>query len=57
MLTVHCMGSFLLVRAVDQQRKQLAVRFCSRWYIMRSGIVILARVGYEKGGGTINYIV
>ena len=28
---------------VDQQRKQPAVRFCSRWYIMRSGVGILAR--------------
>ena len=36
------MGSFLLVRAVDQQQKQLAVRFYSRWYIIRSAIDILA---------------
>ena len=56
MLTVHCMGSFLLVRAVDQQQKQLAVRFYSRWYIMRSGVGILARLASKKGGVTINYI-
>ena len=36
------MGSFLLVRAVDQQQKQLAVRFYSRWYIIRSAVGILA---------------
>ena len=38
-------GSFWVVfsvRAVDQQQKQLAVRFYSRWYIMRSGVGILA---------------
>ena len=28
---------------VGQQRKQLAVRLYSRWYIMRSGIGMLAR--------------
>ena len=50
------MGSFLLVRAVDQQQKQLAVRFYSRWYIMRSGVGILARLASKKGGVTINYI-
>ena len=37
------MGSFLSVRAVDQQRKQVAVRFYSRWYIMRPRVGILAR--------------
>ena len=36
-LVVYCMGSFLLVKPVDQQRKQLAVRFYSRW----SGVGIL----------------
>ena len=26
-----CLGSFLSVRPVDQGRRQLSVRFCSRW--------------------------
>ena len=37
------MGTFPSVGAVDQQRKQLALRFYSRWYIMNSGVGILAR--------------
>ena len=41
--TVHYMSSFLSMRAVDQQWKQLAVRFYTRWYIMRSGVGTLAR--------------
>ena len=43
MLIVDCMGSFLSVRTVDQQRKQLLVRFYSRWYIMRSEVGVLTR--------------
>ena len=42
-LIVDCMGSFLSVRAVDQQRKQLLVEFYSRWYVMRSGVGVSAR--------------
>ena len=42
-LAVHCISSFLLVRAVDQKRRQLTVRFYSRWYIMRTGVGVLAR--------------
>ena len=42
-LTVHCMGSFLLVRPVDKRQKQLEVRFYSSWYIMRTGVGTLAR--------------
>ena len=40
---IVCMGNFLLVRPVDKWRKQLAVKFYSSWYIMRSGVGILAR--------------
>ena len=42
-LVVHCMDSYLLVRPLDQWQKHLAARFCSRLYIMRSGVGILAR--------------
>ena len=42
-LTVHCMGNFRLVRQMDQQRRERAVRFYSRWYIMSSGVGVLAR--------------
>ena len=61
MLIVHCIGSFLSVRPVDEGQKQLAARFYSRWYIARSGVGILARqirlAIYSKGGGTINFIL
>ena len=42
-LAVHCISSFLLVRAVDQKRRQLTVRFYSRWYIIRTGVGVLAK--------------
>ena len=42
-LTQHCMGISLSVRPVDQQRRQLAVRFYSRWYYVRSGVGVSAR--------------
>ena len=41
--SVHCMSSFLSVRPVDQWWRQLAVRFYSKWYIIRSGVCVLAR--------------
>ena len=34
---------FVLVRQMDQQRQQLAVRFYAKWYFVRSGVGILAR--------------
>ena len=37
------MGISLSVRPVDQQRRKLAVRFCSKWYCMMSEIDVLAR--------------
>ena len=37
------MGISLSVRPVDQQRRQLAVRFYSRWYYVRSGVGVSAR--------------
>ena len=37
------MGISLSVRPVDQQRRQLAVRFYSKWYFAMSGVDILAR--------------
>ena len=36
-------AGFVLVRPVDQQRQQLAVRFYAKWYFVRSGVGILAR--------------
>ena len=42
-LVVHCMSSFLSVRPVDQQRRQLTVRFYSRCYIIRRGVGVLVR--------------
>ena len=37
------MGISLSVRPVDQQRRQLAVRFYSKWYCATSGVDVLAR--------------
>ena len=37
------MGISLLVRQVDQQQKQLVVRFYSKWYCATSGVNVLAR--------------
>ena len=37
------MSSFLLVGQVDQERRQLAMRFYSSWYVMSSGVNVLAR--------------
>ena len=37
------MSISLSVRPVDQQRRQLAVRFYSKWYCAMSGVDILAR--------------
>ena len=42
-LILYCMGISVSVRPVDQQRRQLAVRFYSKWYFARSGIDVLAR--------------
>ena len=57
MLIVYSVGSFLLVRPMDQQQKQLAVRFYSRWYEVRSWYISQAnQVSYEKDGGNIHYI-
>ena len=36
-------GIYLSVRPVDQQRRQLAVRFYSKWYCVTSGVNVLAR--------------
>ena len=44
MLTVHCIGSFLSVRRLDQWRRQLAVRFYSRCCIMRSGVYVSRQI-------------
>ena len=44
MLIVHCMGSFILVRVVYQQQKQLAVRFYSRWYITMPRVVLARQI-------------
>ena len=38
------MGISLLVRLVDQQWRQLAVRFYTKWYRATSGIDVLARI-------------
>ena len=35
------MGISLLVRPVDQQKRQLAVRFYSKWYCATSGVDVL----------------
>ena len=37
------MGVSLSVRPVDQQRRQLAVRFYFKWYCAMSGVAVLAR--------------
>ena len=37
------MGISLSVRPVDQQRRQLAVRFYPKWYCATSGVDILAK--------------
>ena len=37
------MGISFSVRPVDQQRRQLAVSFYSRWYYVRSGVGVSAR--------------
>ena len=37
------MGISLSVRPVDQQRRQLAERFYSKWYCVRSGVSVSAR--------------
>ena len=39
----YCMDISLSVRPVDQQRRQLAVRFYSKWYCAASGVDVLAR--------------
>ena len=36
------MGIFLPVRTVDQQRRQLVVRFYSKWYWVMSGVNVIA---------------
>ena len=42
LLVEYCMGFSLLVRLVDQQRRQLAVRFYSNWYCAMAGVNVLA---------------
>ena len=42
-ILVHCLGNFLLLRPVDQQRRQLELMFYSRCCIMGSGVGVLAR--------------
>ena len=37
------MGISLSQRPVDQQKRQLAVRFHSKWYCAMSGVNVLAR--------------
>ena len=37
------MGISLLIRPLDQQQRQLAVRFFSKWYYAVSGVNVLAR--------------
>ena len=37
------MGISLSIRPVDQQRRQLAVRFYSKWYCAMSGVDVSAR--------------
>ena len=37
------MGISLSIRPVDQQGRQLAVRFYSKWYCATSGVNVLAR--------------
>ena len=36
------MGIFLPVRTVDQQRRQLVVRFYYKWYWVMSGVNVIA---------------
>ena len=40
---LYCMSISLSVRPVDQERRQLAVRFYSKWYFTRSGVDVLTR--------------
>ena len=42
-IVFYCMGIFLSVRPVDQQRKQLAVTSYSKWCYAMSEIDVLAR--------------
>ena len=42
-LVQYCMGISLSVRQVDQQQRQLAVRFYAQWYCARRGVDALAR--------------
>ena len=51
MLIVHYMSSFLWIRSVDQQQRSVYFEVRS-WYISQTN-----QVGYEDGGGTVNYIV
>ena len=37
------MGISLSIRPVDQQQRQLAVKFYSKWYCAMSGVDVLAR--------------
>ena len=48
------MGISLSVRSVDQQQRQLAVRFYSRWYCATSGVDVLP---YRYRMGSSRYIV
>ena len=42
------MGISLSVRPVDQQRRQLAVRFYFKWYCATSGINVLGRYNVRE---------
>ena len=42
-IKVFCIGNVLVVRPVDQQQRQLKMRLCSNFYIMRSRTTVLAR--------------
>ena len=48
------MGISLSVRSVDQQQRQLAVRFYPRWYCATSGVDVLA---HRYRMGSSRYIV
>ena len=60
----YCIGIYLLVRPVDQQRRQLAVRFQAEWYCATSEVDVLARgfrlasnrnIGCESANVTVCY--
>ena len=42
-LLIHFQGNFFAVRLVDQWKRQMEIKFYSRWCIMGSGVGILAK--------------